>query len=119
LSLKQANESGVGDASEGFDPYLYGMPASYDEAGKYIGPDGFDPETGEWRAGSEDQRTEWERQYAEAHTRWEAHRTQLAEASAADAEAAEATSFTSEETAGEGTLSEDAGLAALRDQLNS
>ena len=80
LSLKQANESGVSDPSEGFDPYLYGMPASYDEAGKYIGPDGFDPETGEWKPGSEDQRTEWEKQYAEAHARWEAHRTQHAEA---------------------------------------
>ncbi|MEY4323798.1 MAG: ribosomal protein [Actinomycetota bacterium] len=83
LSLKQASESGVSDPSEGFDPYLYGMPASYDEAGKYIGPDGFDPETGEWKAGSEDQRTEWEKQYAEAHARWEAHRAQLAEAAAA------------------------------------
>jgi small subunit ribosomal protein S1 len=80
LSLKQANESGVSDPSEGFDPYLYGMPASYDEAGKYIGPDGFDPETGEWKPGSEDQRTEWEKQYAEAHARWEAHRAQHAEA---------------------------------------
>ena len=80
LSLKQANESGVSDPSEGFDPYLYGMPASYDEAGKYIGPDGFDPETGEWKPGSEDQRTEWEKQYAEAHARWEAHRTQHADA---------------------------------------
>jgi small subunit ribosomal protein S1 len=77
LSLKQANESGE-DLNVGFDPYLYGMPASYDEAGKYIGPDGFDPETGEWKAGSEDQRTEWEQQYAEAHTRWEAHRAQQA-----------------------------------------
>ena len=73
----------MSDPSEGFDPYLYGMPASYDEAGKYIGPDGFDPETGEWKAGSEDQRTEWEKQYAEAHARWEAHRAQLAEAAAA------------------------------------
>ncbi|MEN9710357.1 MAG: ribosomal protein [Actinomycetota bacterium] len=118
LSLKQANETGVSDASEGFDPYLYGMPASYDEAGRYIGPDGFDPETGEWKPGSEDQRTEWEKQYAEAHDRWEAHRAQLAEAAAADAAAAEATSYSSE-TVAEGTLADDEGLAALRDQLNS
>ncbi len=118
LSLKQANESGVSDASEGFDPYLYGMPASYDEAGRYIGPDGFDPETGEWKPGSEDQRTEWEKQYAEAHTRWEAHRAQLAEAAEADAAAAEATSYSSDAPA-EGTLADDEGLAALRDQLNS
>jgi small subunit ribosomal protein S1 len=118
LSLKQANESGVGDASEGFDPYLYGMPASYDDAGAYIGPEGFDPETGEWKAGSEEQRGEWERQYAEAHTRWEAHRTQLAEATVADAAAAEDSTYSSE-TPVEGTLADDAGLAALRDQLNS
>lgn len=118
LSLKQANESGVSDASEGFDPYLYGMPASYDEAGRYIGPDGFDPETGEWKPGSEDQRTEWEKQYAEAHARWEAHRTQLAEAAAAEAEAAEQNSYSSAAPA-EGTLAEDENLSALRDQLNS
>ncbi len=118
LSLKQANESGVSDASEGFDPYLYGMPASYDEAGRYIGPDGFDPETGEWKPGSEDQRTEWEKQYAEAHTRWEAHRAQLAEAAEADSAAAEATSYSTDAPA-EGTLADDEGLAALRDQLNS
>ena len=118
LSLKQANESGVSDASEGFDPYLYGMPASYDEAGRYIGPDGFDPETGEWKPGSEDQRTEWEKQYAEAHDRWEAHRAQLAEAAAAEAEAAEQNSYSSAAPS-EGTLAEDEGLSALRDQLNS
>lgn len=88
LSLKQANETE--DANVGFDPYLYGMPASYDEAGKYIGPDGFDPETGEWKPGSEDQRKEWEQQYAEAHTRWEAHRAQQAEEAAATAAAATA-----------------------------
>ena len=33
----QANDSGT-DAVDEFDPYLYGMPASYDEAGAYIGP---------------------------------------------------------------------------------
>ena len=118
LSLKQANESGVSDASEGFDPYLYGMPASYDEAGRYIGPDGFDPETGEWKPGSEDQRAEWEKQYAEAHDRWEAHRAQLAEAAAAEADAAEQNSYSSAAPS-EGTLAEDESLSALRDQLNS
>ena len=34
-----------------FDPTLYGMPATYDEQGNYVYPDGFDPETGEWLAG--------------------------------------------------------------------
>jgi small subunit ribosomal protein S1 len=89
------------------------MPASYDEAGRYIGPDGFDPETGEWKPGSEDQRSEWEKQYAEAHARWEAHRTQLAEAAEAEANAP-----ISADPA-EGTLADDENLAALREQLNS
>jgi small subunit ribosomal protein S1 len=75
LSLKQASESGE-DVNEGFDPYLCGMPPSFDDAGRYIGPDGFDPETGEWKPGSEDQRKEWEQQYAEAHARWEAYRAE-------------------------------------------
>ena len=88
------------------------------EAGRYIGPDGFDPETGEWKPGSEDQRAEWEKQYAEAHDRWEAHRAQLAEAAAAEAEAAEQNSYSSAAPS-EGTLAEDEGLSALRDQLNS
>ncbi|MEY3567849.1 MAG: hypothetical protein RL587_288, partial [Actinomycetota bacterium] len=37
-----------------------------------IGPDGFDPETGEWKPGFDDQRLEWERQYNEALAKWEA-----------------------------------------------
>src|SRR5947209_15170956 len=71
LSLKQANEAGTGEAGEHFDPTLYGMAASYDEAGNYIYPDGFDPETNDWLPGYEKQREEWERQYAEAQSRYE------------------------------------------------
>ncbi|MDH3958678.1 MAG: 30S ribosomal protein S1, partial [Actinomycetota bacterium] len=88
LSLKQANENTTGAGSEEFDPYLYGMAPSYDEAGAYIGPEGFDPETGEWKVGFEDQRSEWEAQYAEAHARWEQHMKQVEEAKTADQEAA-------------------------------
>ena len=74
LSLKQANE-GIGEADdEHFDPALYGMAATYDEAGNYIYPEGFDPETGEWLAGLRGAaRGEWEAQYAAAQARWEAH----------------------------------------------
>ena len=79
LSLKQANE-GVDAHAEEFDPTLYGMAASYDDQGNYLYPDGFDPETGEWLEGYEDQRAAWETQYAEAHTRWEAHKKQVEEA---------------------------------------
>src|SRR5213076_2117366 len=56
---KQANEGVVGE-EDVFDPAAYGMAASYDEQGNYIYPEGFDPETGEWREGFESQREEWE-----------------------------------------------------------
>ena len=52
LSLKQANE-GVDVAADDFDPTLYGMTASYDDQGNYIYPEGFDPETQEWKPGYE------------------------------------------------------------------
>ena len=122
LSLKQANDSADGVSGEEFDPYLYGMAPAFNEAGDYIGPDGFDPETGEWKVGFEDQRTEWERQYSEAHSRWEAHRKQIGEAREADQAAAlEAgevpASYSSESNDAEGTLASDEALQALRDKL--
>ncbi len=47
LSLKQANEGTIGEAvGDDFDPTLYGMPATYDEQGNYVYPDGFDSEIG-------------------------------------------------------------------------
>jgi small subunit ribosomal protein S1 len=125
LSLKQANENGTGAGSEEFDPYLYGMAPSYDEAGAYIGPEGFDPETGEWKVGFEDQRAEWEAQYAEAHARWEQHMKQVEEAKTADQAAALETgegvgSYSSTAPAAEegaGTLATDEALQALREKL--
>ena len=79
LSLKQANQ-GVDIAADDFDPSLYGMTASYDEQGNYIYPEGFDPETQEWKPGYEAQQRAWEQQYAEAQARWEAHKRQVEEA---------------------------------------
>ena len=121
LSLKQANDSADTQASEEFDPYLYGMAPAFDEAGNYIGPDGFDPETGEWKSGFEDQRTAWEQEYADAHARWEAHRKQMAEAQEADQAAAvesgDATSYSSDSGNDEGSLASDEALQALRDKL--
>jgi small subunit ribosomal protein S1 len=123
LSLKQANDSADTQASEEFDPYLYGMAPAFDEAGNYIGPEGFDPETGEWKAGFEDQRTAWEQEYADAHARWEAHRKQAAEAQEADQAAAvetgDATSYSSDEGESEGALASDEALQALRDKLTN
>jgi small subunit ribosomal protein S1 len=137
LSLKQANEGTVGEAvGDDFDPTLYGMPATYDEAGNYEYPEGFDPETGEWLPGYDTQREEWERQYAEARARFEAHRRQIEESRAKAEEEGEAgeTAATSqsaprpraagnrpaspENNAPTGTLASDEALAALRDKLS-
>ena len=123
LSLKQANENATGAGSEEFDPYLYGMAPSYDEAGVYIGPEGFDPETGEWKVGFEDQRAEWEQQYAEAHARWEQHMKQVEDAKQADQAAALETGenvgnySSSAPSNASGTLASDEALQALRDKL--
>jgi small subunit ribosomal protein S1 len=129
LSLKQANETAAATEVEEFDPTLYGMAATYDEAGNYVYPDGFDPETGEWLEGFDDQRAVWEEQYAKAHARWEAHVKQQAEAKVAETEAGEATSYSSDstddETGGEtetesdsgGSLASDEALQALREKL--
>ncbi|MDR2748743.1 MAG: 30S ribosomal protein S1 [Bifidobacteriaceae bacterium] len=78
LSLKQANE-GVDPSSEDFDPALYGMKAEYDKDGNYKFPEGFDPETNEWKAGFEEQRAVWEADYAKAYNTWEAHKKQVEE----------------------------------------
>jgi small subunit ribosomal protein S1 len=122
LSLKQANENATGVAAEEFDPYLYGMAPSYDEAGTYIGPEGFDPETGEWKVGFEDQRAEWEAQYAEAHARWEQHMKQVEDAKQADQAAAlesgeNVGSYSSAPSEASGTLATDEALQALREKL--
>src|SRR5437763_1245730 len=128
LSLKQANEGTIGEAvSDHFDPAQYGMPAQYDEQGQYIYPEGFDPDTGEWKPGFEAQQAEWEAQYAAAQARWEAHQKQIAEAQAAEAAAAAdegPASYTSEPAASAdgdggaaGTLASDEALAELRRKL--
>ena len=130
LSIKQANE-GVDPAGEDFDPALYGMTAEYDAKGEYKYPEGFDPETQEWRDGFDDQREAWEGDYGRAHDRWVAHKAFVArqDAAATEAELAqpaepkrrkteERTSHTSEDPIAEtGTLASDERLAALREKL--
>jgi small subunit ribosomal protein S1 len=96
--LKQANE-GTEVEIEAFDPTQYGMAARYDAEGNFIYPEGFDPETQEWKPGHEAQREEWERQYQEAQVRFLAHKKQKAEAKAADAAGAAAAETTVEESA--------------------
>ena len=66
-----STDEGVDDE---FDPILYGMPAVRDEQGNFVYPEGFDGEKGEWLPGFEKQHDEFERQYAEARARFEAHR---------------------------------------------
>ena len=126
LSLKQANEGAAASASgdESFDPTLYGMSASYDAEGNYQYPDGFDPETNDWLPGHEEAQTEWERQYAEARKRYEAHMKQVEEAQKAEAEAgteassgAAPSTYSSETPEDAGTLASDEALAALREKL--
>src|SRR6476620_10912918 len=122
LSLKQANENPAATEVEDFDPTLYGMTATYDEPGNYVYPEGFDPETGEWLEGFDDQRAVCEAQSAKAHARWEAHVKQQAEAKVAEAEAGEATSYSSsaevdEDVDAGGSLASDEALQALREKL--
>ena len=122
LSLKQANEDGANQVE--FDPTLYGMAAEYDEAGNYKYPEGFDPETNEWKPGFEAERDKWEQDYAAAQQLWEAHKAQVAARREAEAqtalEAGDAlpTSY-SGSSHHEGTLADDASLAALKEQLES
>ena len=118
LSLKQANEgAGTGGEPGEFDPAQYGMDAQYDTEGNYIYPEGFDPESGEWLEGYESQRETWEKQYAEAQARYEAHLKQVQQAQAAEAEATGETSYTSDTADTGGTLASDEALAALREKL--
>ena len=136
LSLKQANE----DFSPEFDPSKYGMADQYDDAGNYIFPEGFDSETNEWLEGFEKQREDWERRYAEAEKRHDAHKVQMEKSARDEAEAASETNYSSETaSAGEdteggtdggdagqsapvasasGSLASDAQLAALREKLS-
>src|ERR1700744_2833905 len=99
------------------------MAATYDEQGKYIYPEGFDPEPGEWLDGYDEQRKAWEEQYAQAHARWEAHVRQQAEAKQAEVEAGETTSYSSggdvvdEGGDSGGSLASDEALQALREKL--
>jgi small subunit ribosomal protein S1 len=121
LSLKQATEGTIGEAVA-FDPAQWGMDAQYDEAGHYIYPEGFDPETQQWLPGHEAAQAEWERQYAEAHARWEAHQAEVAAQAAAAPpaeDAAAAASYSSTTADDAGTLATDEALAALREQLAS
>ena len=123
LSLKQANE-GVDPEGSEFDPALYGMPTEYDDQGNYTYPEGFNPETGEWLDGHDEQRAEWEREYAAAQSRWEAHKAQVAHMAAMVIEPVEGSSEddeapmqASQPEESEGTLADDETLAELREKL--
>ncbi|MDR1852999.1 MAG: 30S ribosomal protein S1, partial [Propionibacteriaceae bacterium] len=120
LSLKQANED-IDVNVDDFDPALYGMTASYDEQGNYIYPEGFDPDTQEWKPGYEEQQQAWEQQYADALARWEAHKKQAEDAHHNDVEAviqeASHAAYSTTEPEPEGSLASDEALQALREKL--
>jgi small subunit ribosomal protein S1 len=94
------------------------MLTEYDEQGNYKYPEGFDPETNEWREGFEEQRDKWEQEYAAAQARWEAHKAQIQKQLADEAEAVAANTFTSDSSSA-GRLADDESLAALRERLAS
>ena len=121
LSVKQANA----DYSEHFDPSLYGMAEGYDDAGNYVFPEGFDPDTNQWRDGFDTQRAQWEAHYTAAehlHTRHTAQITTLI----ADERTAIRDALTNpapqsgdhpQRAPAHGSLINDEDLAALRDKL--
>jgi small subunit ribosomal protein S1 len=118
LSLKQASEEVDPEGSD-FNPVLYGMSAEYDDQGNYKYPEGFDPETNEWKSGYEEARAKWESEYSEAQQRWELHKTQVKEINARLADVPEtAPEQTNSKESDAGTLAEDESLAALRDKLS-
>jgi small subunit ribosomal protein S1 len=102
------------------------MAAEYDDQGNYIYPEGFDVDTGDWREGFEAQREAWEKEYAEAHTRYEQHIAQIRKAAEVDAETGEggpaATNYSSQGASAPaesgGSLASDEQLAALREKLS-
>ncbi|MAP63664.1 MAG: 30S ribosomal protein S1, partial [Microbacterium sp.] len=99
-----------------------GMVTEYDENGEYKYPEGFDPETNQWKEGFDEQREKWEQEYAAAHARWEAHKAAVVkamEAEAASAAAGETPSSTfASDSNSAGTLADDEALAALREKLS-
>ncbi|MDR2896798.1 MAG: 30S ribosomal protein S1 [Propionibacteriaceae bacterium] len=123
LSLKQANE-GIDTIADDFDPSLYGMTASYDENGNYIYPDGFDPETNEWKPGHEEQQAAWEAQWTQARSLWEAHKRQAEQANEAEQVAVveemnQATYVAGDaDASNESAFASDEALQALKQKLN-
>jgi small subunit ribosomal protein S1 len=100
------------------------MLTEYDDQGNYKYPDGFDPETQEWKEGFESQREKWEQEYAAAQARWELHKKQVAASALEEdhisAVPAGASTFSSDEVAeSAGTLADDESLAALREKLSN
>ena len=117
LSLKQANEGTIGEAvAEQLRPDAVRHGRAVRRAGQLHLPRGLRPRDRRVAARLRVTAGEWEAQYAEAQARWEAHKKQIVEAQAAEAAAAEASSYTSEPAAAPegGTLATDEALAELR-----
>ena len=123
LSLKQANEGVVGD-EEQFDPPRTAWPRPTTTRATTSTPRASTRRPASGARATTSQREAWEKQYAEAQDRFEAHRKQIADAKEADAEAAPvaatpATTLPAPPTRRQpgGTLASDEALAALRAKL--
>lgn len=88
LSIKQASELVRANGDE-FDPALYGAATDFDENGNYVYPEGFDPETNEWKKGFEKEKAQWEENYLAAKTAWERHLKFIADLEAKEAQVEE------------------------------
>ena len=126
LSLRQADDEYAEDESQ-FDPARYGMAATYDAAGAYIYPEGFDATTGDWLPGFEAQRDAWEADYARAYEVWQLHGRQVRDGIGPGVDAApvsrpEPTPVATAEPAAElepdSPQSVDEALAQLRERLS-
>ena len=112
--------------ADDFDPTLYGMAASYDDQGNYLYPDGFDPETGEWLDGYEEQRrpgsTSTPRltpagKRTRSRSRTPRMRTAPRLAPASYSSTTESATASPTPAAPEGSLASDEALQALREKL--
>lgn len=88
LSIKQASDL-VDLGSDDFDPALYGAAQDFDSNGNYIFPEGFDPETNEWKQGFEDEKAAWEANYMKAREAWEEHKEYVKKLAEAEAQITE------------------------------
>ena len=119
LSLKQANEGTVGEAVGGTStPASTAWRRSTTRTAPTSTPRASTPRPSDWLPGHEAAQAEWERQYAEAQARYEAHQKQIVEAAGRPRPRLRPTTSYTSEAPVEGTLASDEQLAELRERLS-